>query len=143
VETLENADKAIDRLIAAHSHISPEKIIEEFVRSFAGIVGAYLGLIFKNSIFEPEREWRILTMLEGGLGSSFDSRANEIREIVKLPIHMSDTELSPISEVKIGSNRDERLRDIGAAVITKLLGKEGRSSWKVKVSVSRSPYRSL
>jgi len=140
--TLESAEIELDKLIAAHGHISPEKIAEEFARIFAGIVAAYFGLIFKNSIFEPEREWRLLTILEGGLVSTFDSRANEIREIVKLPIHMSNANLSPIVEIKIGSNRDERLRDIGAAVITKLLSKEPQSNWKVKVSVSRSPYRS-
>ncbi len=144
VETLASADRALDTIIASHNDIPKDRIIEEFAQGFSGVVGAYLGLIFKNSIFEPEREWRLLTTLGGtqALESSFDARGNEVREIVKLPISYGDGTTSPIAEIKIGSNRDERLRDIAKAVIDRLLAKNRRSSWNVNVSVSRSPYRS-
>lgn len=125
------ANKASQWLIDVH--------IGDFVTPVMWAV-YFLGPVFKHAIFEPEHEWRMIAFYDGtGLDApKFIARNNEIREFVKLPI--GEGAASAIAEIKIGSNRDERLRKIGVDVITRFLKSEGLEH--VKVSESMSPYRS-
>jgi len=97
------------------------------------------GPSFKHAIFEPECEWRLVAFdRQAGSSVDYQARGNEVREIVKLSI--GEGRNPAMSEIKIGSNRDKRLRKIGAEVIKRLLN--AQELGHVIVAESMSPYRS-
>jgi hypothetical protein len=144
VDILGEAEKILSDIVARSQNIPVDMLVNYFLARFISDVAWFVGPIFKNAIFEPEREWRIISSSPPQLSSigevKYVAKQNEIREIVELLIKEND-KMSPIIEIKVGSNRDERLREISEAVIERLL--RANNLRHAKVSVSKSPYRSV
>jgi hypothetical protein len=136
---LEMTEQIFTETIENQPNVPLDAHVVRFV-SYLAIAVAFFGLVFKSAIFEPEQEWRLVALDPKNRPSvDYVSKHNEIREIVKLPISGDGLD-SAISEIKIGSNRDLRLREIAVVVIKRLLLSEKLEH--VGVSGSMSPYRS-
>jgi hypothetical protein len=139
LDTLVYAESLLFDLINQNQHIPASSLVDHFIQVLYE-TSTIFATFFKNEVFEVEQEWRIVTwMFEQNPNIKFEARRNEVRKIYVLPIAESGTSL-PVSEIKIGSNRDARLREISAIVIEEFL--KSQEIENVKVTPSKSPYRS-